>query len=737
MMMKRCTFRHVFFVLMVVLLVPAAVSAQLLDDSALQKINAKLAALNLNDLTVDLNVRIAVAGTPNQPAVDLFATVIRHGNAPKPTILVATPYRREIMMMLYLPLLTHDYQLMAIDIRGTGSSEGQWVSFGPEEHLDIAYVIDEWIPTQPWSDGKIGMIGPSYMAIIQMLVSGQIDQTADGTPIHLKALFPFVSMSDAYRDIVMHGGNVDLEFIPMWLGMVDILGLLPPMLSLGEQTPFQPSLDDLAESAAIWEDHLQGAAVSLGWIMDYNNAAKTDFYESKSPMIYWPQKPAGGWNLANYSYLPAGTIPSKLPVFLTGGWFDIFTRGTLNNYQYGLKNHSVGNKALLVGPWYHLDGSLGLGVNGLITGDITARWFDWKIKGVNDPFMVNFPTVLYIEGEKRWRAEKSWPLPASRVTNKSYYLSKKKISQIWADWFDDLNLINNFKLVDAASTSDYYDQILWWKVAKANPSLTHDPMLLHGLISRSSTRWLMGLTALVSQASRLMFNADIDALMPFEDERLDEVGVLTFTTDELTQDIEISGPLTLTFWAKTDFRDNLYAWQVDQVINGIKDQFNIDSNLLLDLMNKNDVQWVVELNDVFPNGRARNITSGWLSAWHRPYNPSSPAAIDPVYLADPFNPFYCNADKNPLPIQENTTYAYVVEYWPCDNVFKAGHRIRVSISASDFPHLLPVLRPSKNTIVIDDTHKARLDFKVVNKTNEGVTWKWIDNVDTYLKTHTN
>lgn len=715
---------------------PAGASAELLDDAVLQKINAKLTELHLNDLSIDLNVRIPVAATPDQPAVDLFATVIRHGNTPKPTILVATPYRREVMMMLYLPLLAHDYQLMAIDIRGTGSSEGNWVSFGPEEHLDTAYVIDQWIPAQAWSDGKIGMIGPSYMAIIQLLAAGQIAQDADGTPTHLKALFPFVSMSDAYRDIVMHGGNVDLEFIPLWLGMVDLLGLLPPLLNLGE-TALHPDLNDISESAAIWEDHLQGAAISLSWIMDYDNAVKSDFYESKSPMIYWPEKPAGGWDMPDYSWLPAGTLPEKLPVFLTGGWFDIFTRGTLNNYQYGLKNHAVADKAMLIGPWYHIDGSFGLGVNGLITGEITARWFDWKIKGINDPFMVNYPVLMYVEGEKRWRAEKAWPLPPSRVSAKTYYLSKKKISQHWADWFDDTNLINNYKLTETVTTADYYDRVLWWNVAKANPELTHDPLLLHGLVSRSSTRWLMGVPALVSQASKLLLNADIDAAMPFEDERLDELGVLTFTTDELASDIEISGPLTLTFWARTDFKNNLYSWQVDQVVSGIKTRFDVDENLILDMMNKDDVQWVVELNDVFPTGRARNISSGWLSAWHRPYDPANPAKIDPAYLADPFNPFYSNANKNPNPIQENVLYPYVVEVWPCDNVFKKGHRIRVSVSASDFPHLLPVLRPSKNTIVIDDTHKARLDFKVVNKIDEGVDWKWVDDVDNYLKTHKN
>lgn len=45
--------------------------------------------------------------------------------------------------------------------------------------------------------------------------------------------------------------------------------------------------------------------------------------------------------------------------------------------------------------------------------------------------------------------------------------------------------------------------------------------------------------------------------------------------------------------------------------------------------------------------------------------------------------------------------------------------------ASDFPHLLPVLYPSNNTVVIDELREARPDFTVTNGADEGTTWKWI------------
>lgn len=730
--LKKMLFLFMIAVLPLALALPA--SAGQLDASDARRIEDALADSGVSDFQIDLNCRVPVADTPDQPAVDLWATVIRKGEAPKPTILVATPYRREIMMLLYVSLVQHDYNLMAVDIRGTGSSEGQWVSFGPEEHLDVARVVDEWIPGQSWSDGRVGMIGPSYMGIIQLLAAGRIERGADGEPAHLKALFPMVAMSDAYRDIVMHGGNLDLEFIPMWLGMVDIMALLPPIL--GEDGFSQ---DKLSEKISVCKSHLRQIPVHLDWIMDPAQASKNDFYETKSPMIYWPEKPAGGWDFPDFQWFSGGSgegmpsIPADLPAFMTAGWFDIFTRGSLNNYQYGLKNHDKADKSLIIGPWYHLGGSMGLGVDSLLNGDLAARWFDWKIKGIADPFMTEYPVLMYVDGAARWRAEKAWPLPESRVEEETLYLSKQKASKIGGDAFSTLNAKNNYKLVDEADFDDY-NGLFWglWPYELQNPELEHDPRSLHGLVSRSATRWLMGLPALVSQASKFFLDKDIDAAMPYEDERLDELGVLTFTTEPLEEDTEICGPLTLKFRARTDFQEELYQWQVDQVLERIQERFEIDDMLVLDLMDKDDVQWVVELNDVYPGGRARNVTSGWLSAWQRPYDPADPQEIDPAYLADPLDPFYDNGNKNPDPISEEELYAYVVELWPTANVFKKGHRIRVSISASDFPHLLPVLRPSQNEIVINEDHPAQLSFKTVKTDGRGEDWKWVEDVDAYL-----
>lgn len=705
MIMKKMFFVSAFFIA-VLSSSPATCGARLSDVE--QQIRQRLDKMGLTGYVLDLNVQVPVPGLADQPPVTLWATVIRPASDKKlPTILMATPYRREDTLPLAERLLLHEYNLMILDIRGTGSSEGKWTSFDLVEQYDTASVIDQWIPGQNWSDGRVGMIGPSYCGIIQLLAAGRIAvDSATGEPVHLKAIMASEVMSDAYRDIVMQGGNLDLGFIPLWLGDVDRASIQKPLLM--EDAGFPPDRELVQQAIDIVQSHYEQVPVTVGWVMDLDNAVDGPFYDKRSPMIYWPVKPPQGWGFDESN----SVIPAKLPVFLSSGWFDIFLRGTLNNYAYGLSRHAASDKALLVGQWYHGDGAILEGIAGFESGDVQARWFDWKIKGVDDPFMTEFPVLLYVMGENRWRAEKSWPLPASRLEENVFFLSRKKSSLISHDWFSIMNSPYNFLLTEEPDATDY---------AGETPVLFHDPSMLHGRQSRSSVRW-----------GGAMFTSAFDTML---DERDDELGVLTFTTEPLARDLETAGPLLLSFWAKTSFDIPAVKDIKHDTIERIKRLFKVDANLLIDLMDREDVQWVVELNDVFPDGQAKNITSGWLSAWHRPYDPGEASdekihSIDPAYA--PFDPFYIMPDKNPRPIREGELYPYVIELWPCDNVFKAGHRIRISISASDFPHLLPIMRPSLSTLVIDSDHPARLDFTSVSTVNEGIDWEWIEDVDAYL-----
>ena len=733
-----------------------------LDDSVKAEVEEELEKAGIMGCTVELNQRIDVPESENpyfdeskyddEAEASLWAMVIKPKRVltegPQPTILKVTAYKKEIMGLMVAPLVAYGYNVVVVDMRGTASSEGHWNSMSFIESYDVKYIIDHWIPSQPWSNGVVGMQGASYEAILQMLVAGLVDCDENGEPLHLKACFAKVPYSDVYADIGIHGGNFNLEFMSFWIMLTEMLSVMPGTLYLGEDAMLPYSVVDgrteaLQEATDEWMTSIRQFPEPLyDLIFEADNDMRSEDLWQKSPILFWPDKPAGGWDVGVRNEGDR-VFPSKLPVFISGGWYDIFTRGCLNQYTYALKNHSAEDKALIMGEWYHLGGAIGLGLTSMIDCSLSARWFNWKLRGEDDCFMKEFPVLLRVMGADRWRAEKEWPLPESRVEHKSLYLSKKEADPIEDDFF----------------TNDSENQIysLEWNKSECdlnsgNPMLKHAAIAqsFHGTGSRSTVRWLMGIQALVSQVSRILMGYDIQAAQFFEDERNDDWKIPTFTTPPLEEDVEIVGPVALRFWARTDFKDRslIDAALQDSIMDMLGSIFGIDVDncgVVQRAMYSNDVQFVAELNDVFPDGRARNITSGWLRASTRQRDLNEPSgttehAIDPDY--EPFDPLYFGPTSNPEYINEDELYEYVVELWPTCNVFKEGHRIRITLTGSDWPHLMPILVPSWNELVIDDTHDARLDFTVTNTAHEGDTWKWVTEesygyfaLDDYLLEH--
>lgn len=675
---------------------------------------------------VDVNVGINVPKSKNpyipdgEEDVNIWATLIRpvKSNHEKlPTILVNSGYTRFVSALAAF-IVPYGYNMVVLDLRGTGSSGGEWAPFEPVSRYDVKYVIDDWIPSQKWSDEKVGIIGFSYLAIASMLSTGLVDRDAEtGVPDHLKAIVPISFQSDTYREVAFQGGNMNIELLLTWiLGTSGMAAGLPPFLFLGDDL-FQATDEDIEEAYDIWYTHLIKIPKYLGWIMDMDHLTNGSFWKNKSPMLNWPVKPDGGWETPHGDHV----IPSKLPVLTGTGWFDLFTHGTLNFYQYGLSKHSVLDKGMIIGEWSHFGACAGLGLPAMETMKLYVRWFDWKLKGKEDCFMAEFPVLLRVMGENRWRAEKSWPLPESRLEKRTLYLSKKEASKIEDDFFTNDKENQLYSIVDTLTSTDLKGD---------HPVMKHwiSPQALHGVTSRSAQRWLYGGLINLSNLYKLGMGINIDEDVDWEDERNDEWKVPTFTTEPLEEDLEIIGPVVLKFWAKTKYTHKYTQNAVHFISEMFESLLGYKSNLMVREMDKEDVQWVVSINDVFPNGRARNVASGWLAASHRQKDPNESSlaeehALDPDYT--PFDPFYFGPGENPELIEEDELYQYAVEIWPTCNVFKAGHRIRLSLSGSDFPHLLPILRPSSNTIVIDEDHLAEINFTTTNTNDEGDKWKWI------------
>ncbi len=94
------------------------------------------------------------------------------------------------------------------DARGAFNSEGDVLATGRQDGQDAADLI-EWLATQEWSNGKVGMCGNSSLAVSQWF-------TAAEQPEHLAAIAPWEGWSDTYRDLVMRGGMPDLSFADTW-----------------------------------------------------------------------------------------------------------------------------------------------------------------------------------------------------------------------------------------------------------------------------------------------------------------------------------------------------------------------------------------------------------------------------------------------------------------------------------------------------------------------------------------
>lgn len=98
------------------------------------------------------------------------------------------------------------YAVVFADPRGAWLSEGDLRHNGLGEGEDC-YDCIEWLAALPWTNGKVGMTGVSYLAAIQYLV-------ASLKPPHLAALNPWEGFSDWYRDFAYHGGIRETGFVP-------------------------------------------------------------------------------------------------------------------------------------------------------------------------------------------------------------------------------------------------------------------------------------------------------------------------------------------------------------------------------------------------------------------------------------------------------------------------------------------------------------------------------------------
>jgi putative CocE/NonD family hydrolase len=337
--------------------------------------------------------------------VKLYSDVIRPDKPGRyPVLVEQTPYNKNLVdgstaFGDNTYFAQRGYVVVIVDVRGTGSSEGQWQSFDDREQRD-GFEVTQWAASEPWSDGKVGLFGPSYMGLNQILTAAQ-------HPKGLKAIFPVVPMADGYRDITYSGGEINTGFIPLWLGLVTGASLVPPEYALDGNPA------DLVQAATDLASHASGvagfqASTVLNGMAGGDEAYDGPFWKTRSPIEVVDKV--------------------NVPTFVVGGLHDLFQRGEPLLYER-LKQHV--NTRLLIGPWTHVAASEGQGLpgNGVpeSLSQIELRWFDHYLKGM-DTQVGSIPKVTqWAWGDERYETQADWPDPRLSAT-REYLRTGKTLS---------------------------------------------------------------------------------------------------------------------------------------------------------------------------------------------------------------------------------------------------------------------------------------------------------------------
>ena len=343
---------------------------------------------------------------PMRDGVTLFADVYRPDvDEPLPVLLQRTPYDKSQGRTGALEVIraaSHGYAVVIQDTRGRYTSEGEFYPFLDEPN--DGYDTVQWCAEQPWSTGKVGMFGRSYVGATQWLC-------AITNPPNLTCIAPGITASDYYEGWTYQGGALAWGFALSWtmrqLTMAN-MGAISSRHDIPDGTRGQllaafNELDCTFRHQPIVDlPHLKEPLA--GYFYDWIRHSSSD--------DYWNR-----WRIEDH--YPHITTPA----LHIGGWHDIFLLGTLRNFV-GMQKQAEdatarGGQRLIVGPWHHgpfgeISGEFffGLGAAGpaIDTDGIHLRWFDHWLKGEQNGSENESPVRIFVMGSNEWRDEQEWPL---------------------------------------------------------------------------------------------------------------------------------------------------------------------------------------------------------------------------------------------------------------------------------------------------------------------------------------
>jgi len=391
--------------------------------------------------------------------------------------------------------------------------------------------------------------------------------SAPGAGDYLKAMFPVVPLVDPYHDIAYVGGAFQLSLMMGWGAGVSGKGSVRGWNNDDWQKAFRTL------PLRTWDTAI-GAEVPYlrEWV------AHPHFDD------YW--KPSSS---------PREDIAT--PIYAVCGWYDLFAKSVLDHVntvrQKSPSEPARRHQHVLMGPWVHgisrvgKVGELDFGKDAVVDlGAIQTEWFGHWLKGEKGGVDEWPPLRIFVMGRNQWRDEQQWPLERTQYT--PYYFHSQGSAKT-LDGDGTLNTANPGREPADRFVYDPDDPV----PTLGGCNLGHCPVGPH-----DQTRA----------------------------EKRDDV--LVFTSDELTSELEVTGPVEVVLYAASS---------------------------------ATDTDWTAKLVDVWPDGRAINLCDGILRARYRE-----------------------SADE-PTPIEPGKVYRYEIDLWVTSNAFLPGHKIRVEISSSNFP----------------------------------------------------
>ncbi|MBI4873757.1 MAG: CocE/NonD family hydrolase [Acidobacteria bacterium] len=489
-----------------------------------------------------------------------------------PALLVRTPYGKGAQIAPnYRAFVERGYALVVQDVRGRFDSKGVFDPLN-QETPDGEDTL-KWIVAQPWSNGSVGMLGGSYLGIVQW-------RLALTSHPALKAIFPTVSGDDDYFDrFYSRGGALKLGHRLSWLAD----NWRAPDYIKPEFSRFVLHLPlRTADRAAA------GQRIDM-----YQQALDHPAYDA-----FWK-------SLSVRERL----AQIRVPVYAAGGWFDNFGQGDLEAFA---ELRKLGRPArLIVGPWPH---NMSIPFPGADYGressvplrTLQLEWFDYWLKpGPEKKLPAGGPLRIFVMGANHWRDEREWPLRRTRWT--PMYLSSR----------GNANTLGG-------------DGVLTNRPGRREPPdrYAYDPR-----------------NPAPTQGGAVCCNPKTFPWGPMDQRPVERRrDVLVYDSRPLKEDLEVTGPVKVILHVSTSAPDT---------------------------------DFTAKLVDVFPDGLARNLTDGILRLRYR------------------------QSLERPVLSRPNEIYSVTIDAGVTSNVFKAGHRLRLEISSSNFPRF--DRNPNTGRAVADDS----------------------------------